>query len=34
MRIVFNKRGEVGMGATRPEPTPLPFLARSLLIYI
>ena len=26
MGIVFNKRGGVGMGATRPEPAPLPFL--------
>ena len=26
MGIVFNKRGGVGMGVTRPEPTPLPFL--------
>ena len=26
MGIVFNKRGGVGMGATRSEPAPLPFL--------
>ena len=26
MGIVFNKRGGVGMGTTRPEPVPLPFL--------
>ena len=26
MRFVLNKRGGVGMGATRPEPAPLPFL--------
>ena len=26
MRIIFNERGGVGMGATRPEPAPLPFL--------
>ena len=26
MRIIFYKRGRVGMGATRPEPAPLPFL--------
>ena len=26
MRIIFNKRGGVGMGATRSEPAPFPFL--------
>ena len=26
MGIVLNKRGGVGMGATRPEPASLPFL--------
>ena len=26
MGIILNKRGGVGMGATRPEPTPLPSL--------
>ena len=26
MKIVFNKWGGVEMGATRPEPAPLPFL--------
>ena len=26
MRIVLNKRGGVGMGATRPKSVPLPFL--------
>ena len=26
MGIIFDKRGGVGMGATRPEPAPLPFL--------
>ena len=26
MGIVFNKQDRVGMEATRPEPTPLPFL--------
>ena len=29
MGIVFNKWGEVGMGAIRPEPVPLPFLGKS-----
>ena len=26
MRIISNKRGGVGIGATRPEPAPLPSL--------
>ena len=26
MGIILNKLGRVGMGATRPEPAPLPFL--------
>ena len=29
MGIIFNKRGGVGMGATRPEPAPLPFLIKT-----
>ena len=30
IRIILNKRGEVGMGAPSPEPIPLPSLAKSL----
>ena len=31
MRIILNKRGGVGMGATRPEPTPLSFLLATII---
>ena len=30
MIFILNKRDGVGMGATRPEPAPLPFLIRKL----
>ena len=32
MRIIFNKRGGVGMGVTRPKPVPLPFLPMQQLL--
>ena len=34
MGIIFDKRGEVGMGATRPEPAPLPFLPKTQLVLM
>ena len=34
MGIILNKRGGVGMGATRPEPAPLPSLVSSRLLKL
>ena len=34
MGFILNKRGGVGMGATRPEPAPLPFLCVALQRFL